>query len=225
MLLLFEKSMGGGRCNAIYNYPEANNKLMKNYDSTKESTYLMYLDANNLYGHAMSKKLSIDNFKCETDLSKFTSDFIKNYDESDIGHLLVIDAIYPKNIYKEHSDLPFLPSKTNKLYSDLRDKKYYSVNIFALKQAMNHGIELKKVYSVISFRQGAWFKPYIDMNTNLRINSTNDFEKDFYKLCINSAYGKTVENVRKHRDIRLIANDKKRGILASEPNYHTSKYI
>ena len=212
MLLLFEKSMGGGRCNAIYNYPEANN-------------YLMYLDANNLYGHAMSKKLSIDNFKCETDLSKFTSDFIKNYDESDIGHLLVIDAIYPKNIYKEHSDLPFLPSKTNKLYSDLRDKKYYSVNIFALKQAMNHGIELKKVYSVISFRQGAWFKPYIDMNTNLRINSTNDFEKDFYKLCINSAYGKTMENVRKHRDIRLIANDKKRGILASEPNYHTSKYI
>ena len=209
MLKKKKKSMGGGRCNAIYNYPEANNKLMKNYDSTKESTYLMYLDANNLYGHAMSKKLSIDNFKCETDLSKFTSDFIKNYDESDIGHLLVIDAIYPKNIYKEHSDLPFLPSKTNKLYSDLRDKKYYSVNIFALKQAMNHGIELKKVYSVISFRQGAWFKPYIDMNTNLRINSTNDFEKDFYKLCINSAYGKTMENVRKHRDIRLIANDKK----------------
>ena len=72
---------------------------------------------------------------------------------------------------------------------------------------MNHRIELEKVYEVISFRQGAWLKPYIDMNTVLRINSTNDFEKEFNKLCINSAYGKTMENVRKHRDIKLVLND------------------
>ena len=94
MLLLFEKGIRGGTCNAIYNYADANNKYMKNYHSNKESTSLMYLDANNLYGSAMSKKLPKDNFKLEIDLQKFTSDFIKNYDqESDIGYLLVIDAI------------------------------------------------------------------------------------------------------------------------------------
>ena len=86
MLLLFEKGIRGGMCNSVYNYAKPNNKYMKNYDSTKESTYLMYLDAYNLYGYAMSKKVPIDSFKWETDLSKFTSDFIKNYDEeSDIG--------------------------------------------------------------------------------------------------------------------------------------------
>ena len=226
ILLLFEKGIRGGMCNAIHTYANANNKYMKNYDSTKESIYIMYLDANNLYGWAMSKKLPIDNFKWETDLSKFTSDFIKNYDEeSDIGYLLFIDAIYSKNLYEEHSDLPFLPIKTDKLYSNLRDKKYYSINIFALKQAMNHGIEFEKVHKVITFRQGAWLKPHIDLNTELRIKSANDFEKDFYKLCINSAFGKTMENVRKHRDIKLVTNDQKRGILASEPNYHSTKYI
>ena len=226
ILLLFEKGIRGGMCNAIHTYANANNKYMKNYDSTKESIYIMYLDANNLYGWAMSKKLPIDNFKWETDLSKFTSDFIKNYDEeSDIGYLLFIDAIYPKNLYEEHSDLPFLPIKTDKLYSNLRDKKCYSINIFALKQAMNHGIEFEKVHKVITFRQGAWLKPHIDLNTELRIKSANDFEKDFYKLCINSAFGKTMENVRKHRDIKLVTNDQKRGILASEPNYHSTEYV
>ena len=156
MLLLFEKVIRGGICNAIHNFAKAD-KYMKSYDSTKASIYIMYLYANNLYGWAMSKKLPIDNFKWETDLSKFTSDFIKNYDKgSDIGCLLFTDAIYPKNLHEEHSDLPFLRIKRDKLYSNLWDKKCYSINIFALKQVMNHGIELEKVHKVTSFRQGAW---------------------------------------------------------------------
>ena len=175
MLLLFEKGIRGGICNVIHKYAKASNKYMKNYDSTKKSKYLMYVDANNLYGYAMSKRLPIDNFKWETNLSIFTADFVKNYDEeSDIGYLFVVDVIYHENLYKEHRDLPFLPdrskiNKVNKLNCDLGDKKHYSINIFALKQALNHGLILEKVYSVISFRQGAWLKPYIDMNTNLRI--------------------------------------------------------
>ena len=90
---------------------------------------------------------------------------------------------------------------------------------------MNQGIILEKVHSVISFRQGEWLKPYTDMNTNLRIDSSNDFERKFYKLCINSVYGKTMENVRIHRDIRLVRNDKKRSLLVFEHSYHSTKYI
>ena len=73
--------------------------------------------------------------------------------------------------------------------------------------------------------QEAWLKPYTDMNPQLRAKATNEFEKDFYKLWNNSVYGKTMENVRKHRDIRLAESDKKRNILASEPNYHSTKCI
>ena len=231
MLLQFEKGIRGGIATAVHKYAKANNKYMKNYHSTKQSTYVMYVDANNLYGYAMSKKLPVDNFKWETDLSIFTEDFIKNYDEeSDIGYLLFVDVIYPKNLREKHKYLSFLPekvkrNKVTKLPCEITDKNNYSVSIFALKQALNHGLILKKVHSVISFRQEAWLKPYTDMNTQLRTKATNEFEKHFYKLCNNSVHGKTMENVRKHRDIRLVKNDKKRNILASEPNCHSTKCI
>ena len=94
-----------------------------------------------------------------------------------------------------------------------------------LKQALDHGLKLKKVYRVIEFNQEAWLKPSIDMNTELRKLANNYFEKDFYKLMNNSVFGKTIENVRKNRDIRLVTTDKKRSKLVSEPNYHTMNLI
>ena len=81
------------------------------------------------------------------------------------------------------------------------------------------------MHKVISFRQGAWLEPYITMNTELRTKANNEFEKDYYKLKNNSVYGKTMENIRKHRDIHLVTNDKKRSKLVSEPNYHATKCI
>ena len=112
-----------------------------------------------------------------------------------------------------------------KLVCNVQDKENYPVHILALKQALNHGLKLTKVHSVIEFRQEYWLKPYIDMNTELRKNAKNDFEKDFFKLMNNSVFGKTMENVRNHRDIKLVTTDKRRSILASEPNYHSTKYI
>ena len=112
MLLLFEKVIRGGMSNVVQRYAKANNKYMKNYDNTQKSVYLMYLDANNLYGWAMSKKLPIDSFKWEQDLSMFTPDFIKNYDEnSDIGYLFYVDITYPHTLRDKHSDLPILPDR------------------------------------------------------------------------------------------------------------------
>ena len=151
MLMMFEKGTRGGMCQASYRYAKANNKYMKNYDKNKESSFLIYDDANNLYGFAMCKKLPVSDFKWVDDLSIFTEDFIKNYDEEDdTGYLFVVDVEYPKNLHKLHSDLPFLPermkiNKCDKLVCNLNDKENYPVHILALKQALNHGLKLTKV--------------------------------------------------------------------------------
>ena len=90
---------------------------------------------------------------------------------------------------------------------------------------MNHGLKLKKIHRIIEFNQEAWLKPYIDMNTELRKAAKNDFEKDLFKLMNNSVFGKTIENIRKHKDIKLVMTDKKRSKLVSEPDYHTINLI
>ena len=204
---------------------------MKNYDKNKESSFLIYVAANNLYGLAMIKKLQVDSSKWVDDLTMFTEDFIKGHDEeNDIGYSLFVDVEYPKALHMLHSDLPFSPekmkiNKCTKLVCKLNDKENYPVHIVALKQALNHGLVLKKVHSAIKFRQEAWLKSYIDLNTELRKNAKNEFEKDFYKLKINSIYDKTGQNDRKHRDIRLVTTEAKRNKFASEPNYHSTKCI
>ena len=204
---------------------------MKNYDKNKESSFLIYDDANNLYGFAMCKKLPVSDFKWVDDLSIFTEDFIKNYDEnSDKGYISEVDIEYPINIHMQHNDLPFLPermkiNKGSKLVCNVRDKENYVIHILALKQALNHGLKLSKVHNVIEFRQNAWLKSYIDMNTELRKKAKNEFEKELFKLMNNSVFGKTMEDVRNHRDIRVITTDKRKSILASESNYHSTKYI
>ena len=116
-------------------------------------------------------------------------------------------------------------NKCKKLVCNLFNKKKYVVHINVLKQALNHGLKLKKIHRVIEFNQEAWLKPYIDMNTELRKAAKNDFEKDLFKLMNNSVFGKTMENIRKHRDIKLVTTDKKRSKLVSEPNYHTINLI
>ena len=115
--------------------------------------------------------------------------------------------------------------KCKKLVCNLHYKKKYVVHIRSLKQALNHGLKLKKVHRIIEFNQEAWLKPYIDMNTELRKIARSDFEKDFFKLMNNAVFGKTMENVRKHRDIKLVTTDKKGSKLVSEPNYHTINLI
>ena len=94
-----------------------------------------------------------------------------------------------------------------------------------MKQALDHGLKLIKVPQVIEFDQEVWLKEYINFNTELRKKATNNFEEDFFKLMNNAVFGKTMENVRKHSDIKLVKTDKKRNKLVSEPNYHTMKPI
>ena len=176
----------------------------------------------------MSKKLPLNGFKWidnnETAGPAINEDFIKNYDENnDKGYIFEIDVKYPKRLHELHSDLPFSSeqmevNKCKKLVCNLFKKKKYVAHINTLKQALNHGLKLKKIHRAIEFNQEAWLKPYTDMNTELRKLAKNDFEKDLFKLMNNSVFGKTMENIRKHIDIKLVTTDKKRSKLVSEPN-------
>ena len=128
MLLMFEEGTRGGICQATHRYVKANNKYM-NHEKDKESSYLVYVDGNNLYGWSMCKKLPVSDFKYIDVVSIFTEDFIKNYDENnDKGYIIVVDVEYPRNLYKLHSDLPFLPERMKvgnctKLVCKVQDKK------------------------------------------------------------------------------------------------------
>ena len=156
---MIEEGITGGICQSIHRYGKANNKYMKNDDKIIESSYLMYLDANNLYRWAMSQKLPINGFKWVTNLPILNKNFIKSYNKNgDIGYFLEVDVEYPKKLFGSHNSLLFLPErkkleKVEKLVFGIEDKEKYVIHIRALKQALNHGLILKEVRRVIQFNQ------------------------------------------------------------------------
>ena len=129
MLLMIEEGIRGGICHAVHQYAKANNIYMKEYDQSKESSYIQYLDANNLYRAAMSEKLPMNGFKWVNDIFEINEKFVKSYNKnSDKGYILEVDVDYPTKLHKIHSDMPFLPekikiNKTKKLVCNLNNKK------------------------------------------------------------------------------------------------------
>ena len=178
----------------MHRYVKANNKYMKDYNKDEEESFVEYLDANNLYGWAMSEPLPVGGFDGFKDLSKIDESFIKNYDkDSNKGYIFEVDVAYPKHLQFlylgniSHFYLPFLSEKTKtnkikKLICNLSDKENYVCRIRLLQQALNHGIILKKVNRVIQSNQEAWLKPFIDMNTGLKRQAKNELEKDFFQI-------------------------------------------
>ena len=204
MLLMLQCSIRGGITQAVYRYAKANNKYMgEKFHPKEKSSFLQYLDANKLYGWAMSQWLPTGGFKWVDDMSKFTHDEIgRLVKHSGKGYLLEVDVKNTKELHDLHNDLPFMCeklkiNKVEKLVPNLCDKKKYIIHIRALDQALKHGLILKKVHHVIEFNQSAW---YIDFNTELRKKAKNDFEKDFFKFMNNAVFGKTMENIMKHKD-------------------------
>ena len=179
----------------------------------------------------MLQKIPVNNFEWIEDTSQFNKNFIESYnEESDEGYFLEVDIKYTEKLHELHNDLPFLPEKMKiekfeKLVSNLHDKTEYVIHIRNLKKALNHGLVLKKVHRVIKFILKAWLKPYIDMNTKLRQKAKNNFEEDFFKLMDNTVFGNAMENMRKHRNIKLVTTESRRNCLVSEPNYHTTKFL
>ena len=140
------------------------------------------------------------------------------------GHLLEVDICYPKELHDFHNDLPFMCERmkingVEKLIPNLYYRKRYVIHIRALEQALKHGLVLERIHRAIEFKQSAWMKEYIDFNTKLRTAAANDFEKDFYKLMNNAVFGKTMESIRKHRNIKLITSREAYLKAVMKPNF------
>ena len=231
MLLMFEEGIRGGISIISNRYGEANNKYMrKGFNKNKPSKYLMYLDANNLYGCAMSEKLPTHGFKwlLDREIGKLFNNQVLQVWEK-IPCILEVDLEYPENLHDLHNDYPFCPERVKckngveKLIPNLNDKTKYVIHYKNLIQCLRAGIKLKKIHSGIKFVESEWMKPYIDKNTNLRAMTKNNFEKDFYKLMNNSVFGKTMENLRNRVDVRLVNTKEKLRKLVAKPNFKSRK--
>jgi hypothetical protein len=221
----------------------ANNIFLseENYNPNKEHVYLSYLDANNLYGWAMSQKLPVGEFAW-ADPTMFSEDDIKNMNtEGDYGYFFEVDLEYPEEIHDYHNDLPFCPENTKgewskycqtiadelnikkseetKLIPNLYDKEKYVIHFQYLKQALNNGLRLKKVHQALQFKQEPVMKDYINKNTQLRMKAKDEFTKDFFKLLNNAVYGKTLENVRGYSNFKVCSNNEQFMNQVKKPTY------
>ena len=222
LLMMFEKGTRGGVSMISNRYSEANNKYMDSYDDTKPSKYIQYLDANNLYGWAMSEKMPYKDFRwVNIENAPPLEEMLL---DEDLGYILEVDLEYPSELHNLHNDYPLAPetmkiNKVNKLTPNLRNKTKYVLHHRNLGLYLSLGLKLTKIHRIIEFKQSKWLAPYITLNTNLRTEAKNTFEKDFFKLMNNSVFGKTMENIRNRKDIRLVTSEKSALKLIAKPNF------
>ena len=191
------------------------------FNPKSESSYLHYLDENNLYGWAMSQPLPTGGFKW-TDVNP--NEISELATRTDKGYVLEVDVSYPKELHNQHNDLPFMCERmeingVEKLVPNLRDKKNSVIHNQALNQTLQWGLRLDRIHRAIEFDQSPWLKTKIDFKNQLRMAATNDFEKDFFKLMNNLVFGKTMENIRKHRNIGLVTTEEKYLRTVMKPNF------
>ena len=217
MLLLFEKGIRGGISMIPNRFEKANDKYMgKKFDPRSPSKFIVFLDANNLYGWAMMKALPVGDFKWMEEKE------LENWKNNPC--ILEVDLEYPKKLHDLHNDYPLAPERltirnVEKLIPNLWDKEKYIVHHENLKLYQELGLKIKKIHRGIKFREEPWMRSYIELNTRLRANGKNDFEKEFFKLMNNSVFGKTMENIRNRVDVRLVNDRKVAEKLSAKPNF------
>ena len=221
---------------------------MECYDSSRESIYMTYLEANNLYGREMSQYLSYSGFKWFN--QKETDDFCLNSvgENSAIGYILEVDLKYPSKLHDLHNDYPLAPEKpeisqnmlskyclniaskygieigrVNKFVPNLGNKNKYVVHYRILQLYLSVGMKLTKVYRILGFKQSNSLKKYIDFNTDKRKNAANSFEKNYFELMNNSVFVKRMENLRKRINVKLVNNAKDCVRSISKPSFISQK--
>jgi hypothetical protein len=217
MLLMIENGIRGGISTISHRYSKANNKYMGDkYDPNQPPKFIMYLDVNNLYAFAMSEPLPTHGFKWmnEPELTNWKS----------VPCILEVDLEYPTELHDLHNLYPLVPEiikigNVKKLTPNLNNKTKYVVHYENLKLYESLGLKITKIHRGITFEKSPWLKKYIDFNTKLRTEAKNNFEKDFFKLMNNSVFGKTMENIRRRVDVKLVTSEKEAKKLAAKPNY------
>ena len=247
MFQFVEKGMRGGISYIANRFGKAN-RYMKEYDEKAPSKCIMYLDANNLYGWAMSQYLPTGGFRWMKQKQIDELDLAKYKEDSKKGLILEVDLEYPKELHDIHNDYPLAAEKVrvtedmlsdyckniaskfsistglvHKLIPTLCNKEKYVLHYRNLQLYIDLGLKVTRVHRVLEFNQSPWLRQYISFNTEKRTNAKNAFEKDFFKLMNNSVFGKTMENIRKRVDVRLVTDEKKLLKYSSKPTYVSSK--
>jgi len=245
--LMVENSIRGGISTISNRYSKANNSLLPDFDPSEPTTFITYLDANNLYGSAQSEPLPVGDFKFLNPDEIKSLDLMSIPEDSPTGYIIDCDLDYPSHLHDAHSDYPLAPEHlvvspdmlspfakslagkswrpAQKLIPNLYSKTHYVTHYRNLQFYIKHGLILKKIHRVLSFTQRPWLKPWIDLCTTQRQNAKSEFESDLAKLQANATYGKTMECVRNRQNIRLIADPTKLRKAVSKPSYREAKII
>lgn len=242
MLEMIENNMRGGISMISNRYAKANNKYMKSYNPNEPSSYILYEDANNLYGWAMSQLLPTGNYNWEN-ANEWDVEKVMKIIESKIGFIFDVDLNVPEELHDYFNDYPLAPesrlgefsehmknkyfiingkepkSTVPKLIPNLYNKKNYVLHYKNLQLYISLGMKLININRVLSFTQENFLEKYIDFNTKKRAMTKNDYEKDLFKLMNNSVFGKTMENVSKRIDVKLMTDEKKFVKKCSMPNF------
>ena len=226
LILLIENNICGG----------ISSVMGDRYVKLDENKKILYMDVTNLYGHSMSQTLLYDEIKFQKDIC--LQEVLNTPDENEIGYFLKVDLKYPDNIKEKTKNFPFCPknkiiakqkynddmenikpknyTKSKKLLGDWTDKMKYLIHYRMLNFYVRHGMIVENFHEIISFKQSKWLETYISFNTQKRNKAKNDFEKDFFKLLVNAAFGKFLANLRNRLRLDLIEKDDIKKIIKQQ---------
>ena len=225
MYLFIERGLRGGISRVSRRLTHPNTPGLPYYDPEKPESRVLYVDANNLYGWAMCKKLPVGGFKWAAKLPT-EADIMGWKDDDLVGRILEVDLEYPEELHDLHRDYPLAPEigtvaleeyspaqrrhigegceKVPRLLLTFKKKEHYVLHQENLRLYLRLGMRLAKVHRCLVFRQDAWMAPYIQLNTEMRAKAKTAFETNFYKLMNNSVFGKTMENLRKRTKVHIL---------------------